>query len=131
MTADEHSNAVVKKQFVSAVFSGDHDTIRRLVHDDFELHEGSSVPFAGVYRGTDGFIEFLGVFEATFDIKRLEEAGAFASADPDRMAFQFELEAVLRAGGITFTSSLVEIWQFKDGKVARITAHYFNSPNRS
>jgi ketosteroid isomerase-like protein len=128
MTFLEHSNVAVKKQFVAAVFAGDHDTIRRLAHRDFELHEGSGMPFAGIYRGADGFITFLGIFGATFDIKRLEETGAFASEDPDRMVFQFELEAVFRSAGTEFSSSLIEAWQFKDNKVLKISAHYFNSP---
>jgi ketosteroid isomerase-like protein len=130
MTFLDHPNAIVKQQFVAAVFAGDFDTIRRLAHADFELHEGSGMPFAGVYRGAAGFIEFLGVFAAAFDIKRLEEACAYASDDPDRMAFQFELEAILPSSGAAFSSSLVETWQFRDGKVAKITAHYFNSPFR-
>jgi len=130
MTSLDHSNEAIKKQFVAAVFAGDHDTIRRLAHRDFELHEGSSTPFAGIYRGAEGFIEFLGIFMGAFDIKRLEETGAFASEDPDRMAFLFEIEAVFRSAGTDFSSSLVEIWQFKDKKVAKISAHYLNSPFR-
>lgn len=127
-TLPEHSNAAVQKQFVAAVLAGDRDTIRRLAHRDFELYEGSSMPFAGVYRGAEGFIEFLSIFMATFDIKRLEETGVFSSNDPNGMAFQFELEAVYRSAGTVFSSSLVETWRFKDGKVLKICAHYFNSP---
>jgi ketosteroid isomerase-like protein len=128
MTLLDHPNAAIKKEFVAAVFAGDFDTIRRLAHPDFELHEGSGLPFAGIYRGAEGFISFLGIFAETFDIKRLEEAGAFAAQDPDLMAFQFELEAVFRRTGTEFSSSLVEIWHFDNGKVLRIYAHYFNSP---
>ncbi len=127
----EHPNAIVKQEFVAAVFAGDFDTIRRLAHPDFELHEGSGMPFAGIYRGADGFIKFLGIFAATFDIKKLEEAGAYASNHPDHMAFSFELEAVLRSSGAAFSSSLVETWVFRDGLVAKISAHYFNAPFRS
>lgn len=127
----EHPNNIVKQKFVASVFSGDFDTIRQLVHDNFELHEGSGTGFAGIYRGAAGFIEFLGIFAATFDIKRLEEAGAYVSDDPDSMAFLFELEAVLRSNGAPFSSTLVEAWQFRDGKVAKIIAHYFNSPFHS
>jgi ketosteroid isomerase-like protein len=131
MTSLGQLNAAVQKEFVAAVFAGDHDALRRLAHHDFALHEGSGLPFAGTYRGADGFIAFLGIFMATFDIKRLEQTGSFVSEDPDRMAFQFELEAEFRSAHRVFSSSLVEVWHFKDGKVLSIFAHYFNSPFRA
>ena len=126
----EHPNIAAKKQFVAAVFTGDHETIRRLAHRDFELLEGSGMPFAGIYRGADGFIEFLEIFMTTFDIIKFEETGTFVSEDPDHMAFQFDLDAVFRSAGTPFSTSLVETWQFRDGKVAKIIAHYLHSPLR-
>jgi ketosteroid isomerase-like protein len=128
MTGFEHPHLTIKTQFVAAVFAGDHDTIRQLAHHDFELHEGSGTPFAGIHRGAEGFIRFLDIFLATFDIKRFEETGSFASGNPDRMAFQFELDAVLRNSGKAFSSSLVEIWHFKDHRVEKIVAHYLHAP---
>ena len=128
MRFQDHSNAVVQKQFVAAVFSGDHDTIRCLAHPDFALHEGSGMPFAGIYRSADGFIAFLEIFTNAFEIRKLEEVRAFMAGDPDHMAFLFELEAILRSAGTPFVSTLAESWVFKGGKVLEIRAHYFNSP---
>jgi ketosteroid isomerase-like protein len=121
-------NLDVKKQFVTAGFAGDKDTLRRLSDAEFELHEGSGMPFAGIYRGAEGFIGFLDIFLGAFDIKRLEETGAFTCDDADRMVFAFELDAVYRATGAPFMSSLIEAWQFRNGKVLKIVAHYLNSP---
>jgi ketosteroid isomerase-like protein len=121
-------NLLVQQQFVDAVFAGDGDTIRSLAAPDFELVEGSGMPFAGVYRGADGFLEFLGLFSDTFDLEYLRPVRCFASDDPDRMAFEFELRGVHRATGELFESSLIEAWTFRDGRVAVIKPHYFNVP---
>jgi ketosteroid isomerase-like protein len=121
-------NLAVQQRFVAAVFAGDADTIRALAAPDFELLEGSGMPFAGVFRGAEGFLKFLGVFNATFELEYLRPAGRFASDDPDRMAFEFELRGVHRATGAPFESSLIEVWTFRDGKVVTIKPHYFNTP---
>ena len=121
------SNVDVQQQFVGAVMAGDQDTIRALSDPDFELHEGSGMPFAGVYRGADGFLRFLGIFFETLDIEKLEPVRTYESQDPDFIACEFDVRGTLRATGKLFESSLVEIWRFRSGKVLSIKAHYFNS----
>ena len=120
-------NLKIQEQFVSAVFAGDADTIRSLCSPDFELHEGSGLPFAGIYRGADGFLEFLGVFNETFDIEELVPVRTFTTDDPDWLIGELNLRATVRASGQRFESSLLEMWQFRDGKVVRIKPHYFNA----
>jgi ketosteroid isomerase-like protein len=124
------TNLQTKERFVSAVFAGDRETIRALCDPDFELHEGSGLPFAGVYQGAEGFLHFLAVFAETFDIDRLEPVRAYQAEDPDSMAFDFDLRATVRSTGELFESTLVEVWTFRGGKVLRIKPHYFNSPSR-
>jgi uncharacterized protein len=125
MTASR--NTQVKQQFVAAVFAGDAATIRALADPGFELHEGTGLPFTGTYRGAEGFLQFLGIFSRTFDIERLEPIRSYESPDPDCMAFEFDLRATVRDTGQLFESTLIEVWNFKDGKVLSIKPHYFNS----
>jgi uncharacterized protein len=124
-------NIHIQEQFVAAVFAGDPDTVRTLADPGFELHEGSGLPFAGTYRGAEGFLKFLGIFNQTFDIERLEPTRSYESQDPDWIAFEFDLRATVRNTGQLFESTLIEIWRFKDGKVLSIKPHYFNSLNSS
>ena len=121
------NNVAIKDQFVAAVMAGDQDAIRSLADPGFELHEGSGMPFAGVYSGADGFLRFLGIFFETLDIERLEPIRTYQTEDPDFIACEFEVRGTLRSTGKVFESSLVEIWNFRDGKVLSIKAHYFNS----
>lgn len=124
-------NLRVQQQFVAAVFAGDGDAIRSLCTDDFELLEGSGMPFAGTYRGAEGFLTFLGVFNDVFEIERLDPVRHYGSEDPDRMAVEFELKGIHRPTGEAFETSLIELWTFRDGKVAAIKPHYFNVPTQS
>lgn len=121
-------NIGIQAEFVTAVFAGDADTIRRLADPGFELIEGSAVPFAGTYRGADGFLEFLGIFNDTFEIEKLAPVRAYEAEDPDYIAFEFDLRGIHRATGKMFESTLIEVWIFRDGKVLSIKPHYFNSP---
>ena len=123
----DNSNLRIQEQFVSAVLAGDADTIRSLCAPEFELHEGSGLPFAGTYRGADGFLKFLGVFNDTFDIEELAPVRIFTTDDPDWLIGELNLRATLRANQKRFESSLLEMWQFSNGKVVSIKPHYFNA----
>jgi ketosteroid isomerase-like protein len=120
-------NLAIQEQFVTAVFAGDADTIKALCAPEFELHEGSGLPFAGTYRGAEGFLEFLGVFNDTFDIEHLTPVRTYTTGDPDWLVGELNLRATLRASGKLFETSLMEMWQFKNGKVVAIKPHYFNA----
>jgi ketosteroid isomerase-like protein len=123
----ENPNLRIQEQFVTAVFAGDADTVRSLCAPEFELHEGSGMPFAGVYHSADGFLEFLQVFGETFDIAELAPVRTYVTDDPDWLIGELNLRATLRANGKPFESSLLEMWQFRDGKVLSIKPHYFNA----
>jgi uncharacterized protein len=122
-------NLAVQERFVAAVFAGDAQTLRELAAPDFMLLEGSGLPFAGSYSGADGFLRFLGIFAEVFDIDVLAPVRSFHSDDPDVIAFEFDLRAVDRATGKRFESSLIEVWTFREGKVASVKPHYFNVPD--
>jgi ketosteroid isomerase-like protein len=127
---DRNPNLALQERFVSAVFAGDAETVRALCTDDFALLEGSGLPFAGTFQGADGFLGFLELFGAAFEIERLEPVRSYTSDDPDRLAFEFDLAGIDRANGQRFESSLVELWTFADGRVQTIKPHYFNVPQR-
>ncbi|MBV1688238.1 hypothetical protein KRR38_11265 [Novosphingobium sp. G106] len=99
----------------------------RYAPPEFELNEGSGLPFAGTYRGADGFLEFLGLFNDTFDIEQMAPVRTFITDDPDWLIGELNLRATLREGGELFETSLLEMWQFKNGQVVSIKPHYFNA----
>jgi ketosteroid isomerase-like protein len=124
-------NFAIQQRFTGAVFAGNADTLRELAAPDFVLLEGSGLPFSGEFHGADGFLAFLGLFGEAFEIEVLAPVRSFQSDDPDVIAFEFELRATVRATGKRFESSLIEVWSFREGKVASVKPHYFNVPDRA
>lgn len=120
-------NAAVQQAFVTAVLSGDADTIRALCTPDFVLEQGAGLPYAGFYHGGQGFLDFLGVFAATWQIEQLEPVRNFTCDDPDLIVSEFAMRAKLLRTGAPYESSLLELWTFRDGKVSAIKPHYFNA----
>jgi ketosteroid isomerase-like protein len=123
----DNPNLVIQERFVAAVLAGDTDTIHALCAPEFELHEGSGLPFAGTYHGAAGFLDFLGLFNEMLDIHELAPVRTFTTDDPDWLIGELNLRATLRATGKPFASSLLEMWQFREGKVISIKPHYFNA----
>jgi uncharacterized protein len=121
-------NLLVMQRFVAAVLGGDLDTVRSLAAPEMELLQGSSLPYAGTYKGAEGFIEFLGVFGETWEIERLEPVRSFVGEDAEWVASELVFAGTVRASGKRFESSLVEVWHIREGKVLSIKPHYFNSP---
>ena len=123
----ENPNLATIDRFVAAVFAGDSKTLLALCDLDFALHEGSGLSFGGSYPGGEGFLRFLGLFNDTLDIARLEPIRTYLTQDPDWIVCEFELEATVRATGKRFASSLLERWHFRDGRVLEIKPHYFDA----
>lgn len=123
----DNPNLALLQRFTGAVMAGDGETVKALCAPGFALHEGSGLSFAGTYNGGDGFMEFFGIFVGALEIERLETIRIYQSDDPDFVIAEMELRATVRATGKVFESSLLERWQFQDGKVAEIKPHYFNA----
>jgi ketosteroid isomerase-like protein len=122
------SNQDVMGQFVTAALSGDGETLKSLCAPGMVLEQGSGMPYRGTYRGGEGFMHFLGVFGETFDIEKLDLVRTYQTDDPDWLVSEFDVRATVKATGAPYATSLVETWQFEDGKVLSIKPHYFNSP---
>ena len=124
------SNSDIQQRFVAAVFAGDSATLTELCHDDFVLEQGAAMPYAGTYRGAEGFLRFLGIFGETLDIEKLEPVRSYLCSDPDWLVSEFDLVAVVKASGQRYEATLLERWQFSEGKVLNIKPHYFEPPGR-
>lgn len=123
-----NANLDVMQRFVAAALGGDGATLKVLCADGMVLEQGSGMPYAGVYRGGEGFLEFLGIFGETFDISQLDLVRTYQAEDPDWLVSEFVMRARVKATGKPYATTLVETWNFRDGKVAAIKPHYFNSP---
>lgn len=120
-------NATLKDEFVAAVFAGDTDALRGLAHSNFELWQNTKLPYGGVYRGAEGFLDFLGKFMATFDIERLENTRTFTSPDGGVVS-EFAFKGTVKHGGRAFDTLLIEVWSFSENQVLKIVTYWFEPP---
>ncbi len=125
--SDQDSVALMHRVY-AAVLGGDFDTFGTLVHPDMELHQGSGMPFAGTYRGVEGFMRFFTIFGETFEIEKLAPLRDYRGDDPEWVVCELEIAATVKATGKRFEGTIMEQWQFRDGKALTIKPHYFNSP---
>jgi uncharacterized protein len=124
----DNPNLAVQERFIAAVFAGDTATLTALCAPDFVLEQGPAMPYAGTYRGAEGFLRFLDIFAETLDIERLEPVRTYGAENPDWLVSEFVIESRVKASGARYDTTLLERWQFRDGKVASIRPHYFAPP---
>ncbi len=121
MSAD---NLAIQQRVLAAFATGDEATINLLVHPDFILEGPKSLPYGGTYHGPAGFLAFRAKFLETLDIEALTSGENFVSASGSIVGEIF-LSVKLKSTGQHLSSSILEKWQFSDGKATRLTAHYF------
>jgi ketosteroid isomerase-like protein len=114
-------------RFLEAVFAGDYERLPQYLHPDFELLHSTTVPYAGVYKGSEGFLRFIHLFMDSFDPLDLQTGETFA-APSGALVVEIALAGNLKSSGRRVETTMLEKWEFEDGKVRRIKPHYFD-PN--
>lgn len=125
MSAEQ--NVEIMNSFVGAVFAGENDKLAQYLHPDFELLHSTTVPYTGTYRGAQGFLTFLEKFMGTFDNLDMKQGETFV-APSGTIVVEIGLTGNLKTNGKRVETSMLEKWEFENGKVRRIKPHYFD-PN--
>ena len=83
------------------------------------------LPFAGLWKGADGIIEFNRILNATmrYDKVEIEEY----IVDGNQVAAIFLGEGIAKSTGKSFKSEIVRLYTFKDGKIIRVRNFYDTS----
>ncbi len=122
----ENPNLAVQARFAAAVMAGDVATLEELSHPEMVLTQGAGTAYAGTYHGSAGFLEFLGKFAAALDLESIDTIRVFQCDDPGALVCEFDLKSKLKGSDTRYDTTLMELWEFKDGKVIRIKPHYFD-----
>jgi ketosteroid isomerase-like protein len=120
-------NIAIMDRFVAAVLAGELNKLPELIDNDFELVHSSTVPYAGIYKGSAGFMRFLDIFMNSYDIERLEPVETFASPT-GAVVVELAFLGKFKSSGKPIDTTILEKWEFRGGKVVRIKPHYFD-PN--
>lgn len=111
--------------FLDAFAKGDAQAMEALMTPDFVLRQADGLPYGGVYRGAEGWRQFL-----------LRLGQTWSSLVPGRMTLvgegpQFgvmaDISLTSRATGKALNTSVFELWTMRDGKLAEIRPFYWDT----
>ena len=116
----------VLTRLLDAMGAGDMATFEAGLADDFEIVQADSLPWGGVYRGVEGWREFLGRFLAPWKDLATERLHFMCDEAEENFALVFRVTGTSQTGKpVDF--SVCEHWQVRDGKVRQIKPHNFDT----
>ncbi len=114
---------ITKRLYASAV-ANNWEEFQQCIHPDFVIRESAALPYAGSYRGVEGFRELVRTVFTHF--QRLNvEPGNYMEGD-DYASAIVSLRGKGKKTGGNFETSVLELFRFKDGKVIEILPYYWD-----
>ncbi|RVU05751.1 nuclear transport factor 2 family protein [Novosphingobium umbonatum] len=121
MTPDEIRNFV--DEFYAMTANGDWEAVDRCITDDFFVSEAAGLPMEGIYPGRAGLCELYAKVIGSLDVAAIEREETMVGHDMGvvKLSLRFADPAVRPA-------EILELFLFRDGKLAEIKPYYFD-PN--
>lgn len=117
------NNSEIVKTVLDLLAAGDLGAATAYISDDFICREAASLPYAGEYRGKQGFRD-LGADLATtwndfgFKIHMIFGDGEHVSV----------IETIWgKVAGKPWQMPVIEVWKLRDGKVLEVTPYYHDA----
>ena len=93
-----------------------------LVADDYEWIVPTPLDGRTVWRGREGFVQFIRTWTHEFDDWRIE-VERWIDAGQDRVVALTRQTATGKGSGVPVELNLGQVWEFEGGRVARVRAH--------
>jgi ketosteroid isomerase-like protein len=90
------------------------------------VHEARSVPYPGEHHGKDGFPKLAEAFVEVWDLKSDLDLDIMAAGD-DRVFALVQFDVIAKPTGTPLTLRIAEIYTIRDGKIADIRIHYWDT----
>jgi ketosteroid isomerase-like protein len=119
-------NVALVRSFQDRFSKGDVDYVLSILADDIVVHEAPNVPYPGDHRGKDGFKKLAAAFGQVWDRKRLVDLDVMP-AGPDRVVLAARSDVVAKPTGTSLMLRVIEIYTIRDGKIAEILVHYWDT----
>lgn len=120
------SHRDLAERFIAALKVGDFDTMATLITPDFVVHEPDGLPYAGDYRGIEGWRTLTGLITAAWAGFRVERIEYFGETS-DSLVVRLFLKGRSRKTEKPFETTVLELWRFRNGLLCEITPHYFDT----
>lgn len=112
------------KAMFAAFGEGDFETVATYLHPDLIITEADCLPYSGVFRGPEGYIELATKVFATWDDLSVSQEAMLAEGDLLVVVSKFKGKT---KAGVSFTMPMTEAFYFTDGLVSEIRPYYFDT----
>lgn len=117
-----NSNKDIVQAFLDASVRGDEGAMRDLMHPDVRVIEADSLPYGGIIRGPDGFLDLIRRVFTTWD--NTEVSVQQVLGDGDHVVLLAEMTGRGKGGGRAFNLPIAEIWLLDGGKIREVRPFY-------
>ncbi|GIX29745.1 MAG: hypothetical protein KatS3mg124_0217 [Porticoccaceae bacterium] len=110
--------------FLAAAEQRDRALMARLFPPDAEVREPDSLPWGGVHRGLEGFLQLVRTLYGAFAWLEVKVEGMMGR--DGRVVVWAVIEGRTR-GGRTFSMPVLEDWRIEGGRIRAVIPHYFDT----
>lgn len=123
---EQHGLVDIVEAFQRRVNAQDWQAATAFLHPEFSLVEPSGLPYAGTWTGPDGFVKLMTRIRQTWSTWRDAPYPYEWVASADRVFKEVRFTATLASTGREITMDFVEVYEFRDGKIATVRPYYFD-----
>ncbi len=118
----------VMRAVESLMHEGRISEIATLVHPDFVVHEDPGMPYGGVYRGPDGFVQLVSNVVAAWQDLRTECLSFLDEPGGDGILLIIRNSGKAPGSGKPVEVLTSEYWRIVDGTLREGRVWYYDSP---
>jgi uncharacterized protein len=122
---DGKQNLHIVKTMTENGILGRWDIVKPLVADDLVVHVPEGIPYGGVYRGWQGYLNIFAAMGKFWSELKIGPS-QFATYD-NKVAVISHLNGRIARSGKDVSMPLAEVWEIKGGQISGITAFYFDT----
>ncbi len=111
--------------FLDAAESGDRAVMEALMDPDAQIIEAESLPFGGIHKGVEGFVNLARTVFTTFRKTRVELERLIGEGD--YVVVIAALHGQSRHTGESFRMPITEIWKLVNGRIVEIRPFYHDT----
>lgn len=104
---------------------GDWDAVETMLSDDLVIHEAESLPFGGEYRGRSALRDLYATVMAYWDNPSVDIYSIVG--DDTHVVALMNFTMTSKISGQTFLQKMAEVSTVKDGLVAEMRIHYYDT----
>ena len=120
------SNRAIFETFMAAVFARDRTTVDAMLHPDFVITEAPGLPYGGTYHGPSGWRELNRAVIAAWGAINVEVTEMLGET-ADTLVVRMTVSGTAQTTGTRFTTEILEIWRFRDGRILAIMPYYWDT----